>query len=133
MSARVRAIASGHPDREHGVLTVSASDVVTPTGKLQFAYRVGEGALSSFGPARVVDLEAVEAAGGLEVQVRDEAGNVGQAFWRVPKIAERPEPGVSGAPAETGGAGCSAGGGALGIWALVAGAGCLWRRRRFRR
>ncbi len=90
-------------DREAGVLKVSARDVITPTGRLQFAYRVGEGALSSFGPERVVDLEAVEAAGGLELQVRDEAGNVGVAFWRVPKTAERPEPGVSAVLEESGG------------------------------
>jgi hypothetical protein len=65
--------------------------------------------------------------------VRDEAGNVGKAVWRVPTIAERPEPGVSGASLQPGEVGCSAGGGALGVWALVAGAGCLWRRRRTRR
>ena len=119
-------------DRKAGVLEVSARDVITSASKLDFAYRVGEGALSAFGPERVVDLEAIEAAGGLEVQVRDEAGNVGRAFWRVPTIAERPEVGANGEALQPGAVGCNAGGGALGLWALVAGAGCLWRRRRTR-
>ncbi len=66
-------------DRDQDLLTVFAADAVSPDEKLQFAYRVGEGAWSDFGPGRPIDLAAIEAAGGMEVRVRDEAGNVGSA------------------------------------------------------
>jgi hypothetical protein len=126
-------------DREAGVLEVRAQDFVSAPEHLLFAYRVGDGPVSSFGAPRVVDLEAVEAQGGLEVLVKDEAGNVGRGVWRVPVVALRPEvdsdPGAVSSVGKGGDAagGCSGAGGGLALWALGAVAGALWRRRRAQR
>ncbi len=108
-------------------LVVSARDVLS-ADRLGFAYQVGEGARTEFGPAREISLSAIEQQGGVTVFVRDEYGNVGQATYHPAQVALRPE----GAGAVTGvadpqAAGCSTAGGlellALGVLALV-------RRRR---
>ncbi len=126
-------------DRQNGVLNVTARDFVTPADKLLYAYRVGSEPAGEFGPARVVDLAAVEAQGGLEVLVRDETGLVGTAQWKVPTIALRPdEDGSNGAGSTTGegtaqdGGGCSGAGGGLALGGLVALVGMLRNRRRAR-
>jgi hypothetical protein len=65
-------------------LTLTAHDVLTPDTQLQYSYRTGEGAWSDYGPSRVIVLSAIEQEGGVSVHVRDQAGNVGEAVWRVP-------------------------------------------------
>jgi hypothetical protein len=123
-------------DRANNLVTVSARDAVSGPQALQYAYRVGQGALSAFGPPRLVALDAIEDAGGLEVQVMDEAGLIGRGVYRVPTVAERADEPLSDGEsvelAASPGAGCSAGGGALGLWALLGLAGHLWRGRRAR-
>jgi hypothetical protein len=113
-------------------LVVAAHDVVSPANELLFAYRVGEGEFSDFGPAREIALSAVEQQGGVTVRVKDGFGNVGEAVWRLPTVAVRNEP-----PADIGAAvpsvpqpgGCVAVDGAS-LVGLVALAGLLRRRRR---
>ncbi len=116
-------------DREHDLLLVQAHDVVTPDAQLQYAYAVGSGPLSDFGPARPIALSAIEAEGGVTVQVKDGSGNVGQAIWNVPVISEHPDTqlptGPGGAPARGG----SAAPGAFSL-ALALGALLSMRRRR---
>jgi hypothetical protein len=68
-------------DRAHDRLLVRAADAVTPARALTYAYRVGTGTTSAFGPSREIALSAVEAEGGVTVQVRDEQGHVGQATY----------------------------------------------------
>ncbi len=106
-------------------LRVAAHDAVTPDSALRFAFKVGDGALSSFGALRPVDLAAIEAAGSLEVQVQDESGNVGRAVYRAAVISGR-----GAAEESTEAAGCSAAGGAGQLLALGLLAGLLRRRRR---
>lgn len=77
--------------READRIEVQARDSVSPSSKLVYAYRVGQGEPSAFGPAREISLSAVEQQGGVTVLVKDEQGNVGQAVWRVPTVALRPE------------------------------------------
>jgi MYXO-CTERM domain-containing protein len=120
------------PDRQTDRLEVRAHDVVSADAKLVYAYRVGDGPVSDFGEAREIRLSAVEAQGGVTVLVRDEAGNVGEATWRVPTMALRHENGgdlVATSPAATQSGGCAAidGPALLGLFALV---GLLHRRRR---
>ncbi len=79
-------------DRSADRLVVTAHDVVTAPNALQFAYAVGQQAFGDFGPAREISLGAVEAQGGVTVRVRDELGNVGEATWRAPTVALRPDP-----------------------------------------
>jgi hypothetical protein len=114
-------------------LEVRAHDVVSEASRLEFAYRVGEGPVSAFGAAREVRLSAVEAQGGVTVLVRDELGNVGQAVWRAPTVAVRPER-PNAEPEDEGRAGaaptgCSAIDG-LALSCLGALAGLMCRRRR---
>ena len=104
---------------------VTARDVVSGD-KLQFAYRVGEGAASAFGAAREISLSAVEQQGGVTVLVRDEFGNVGQAVYRAAQVALRPDVAAE-VPTPTQGAGCSTTGG---LELLALGALALLRRRR---
>ncbi|MHB8876226.1 MAG: MYXO-CTERM sorting domain-containing protein [Myxococcaceae bacterium] len=121
-------------DREHGRLEVSARDFVSAPERLSYAYRVGSGAWSEYGPPRLVDLEAIEREGGVSVRVRDETGNVGEAAHRAPTVALRPEgegvaftgPACEGAQCASG---CSSAGGAPGAL-LLAALGALLRRRR---
>lgn len=111
-------------DLERDRLVVTARDVVTAAGALEYAYQVGRGAPSAFGAAREISLSAVEAQGGVTVFVKDQLGNVGQATWRPAEVALRPDlPEVAEGPVA---AGCSTGGGL----ALVAVAAWLRRRRR---
>jgi MYXO-CTERM domain-containing protein len=114
------------PNALTGLVDVEAADAVSPPEALEYAYRVGDGALSAFGPPRQVDLAAVEGAGSLEVQVRDEAGLVGSASWRAPAAAAVAGPGAGGGGAgeqQAGpgaGGGCSsAGAGPSALWALA--------------
>ncbi len=111
------------------LLEVVAHDVISPPDSLTYAYRVGHEPWSDFGPKRSIDLAAIEAAGGVEVRVRDEAGNVGEAIWRAPAIAERPES-VEGVAPETAAFGCSAAAGLLTPLALLSLARLLRRRSR---
>jgi hypothetical protein len=117
-------------DTEHHLLNVSGWDAVTPPDKIQFAYQLGDGAESEFGPARPVDLLAVEANGGrLVVFARDEAGNVGSRLFRMP-VASGPNALGSNALA---GAGETSGCGYAGGPALAAlGAATAFARRRRR-
>ncbi len=114
-------------DREHDLVLLAAHDVVTPDGQLQYAYAVGDGAMSEFGPARAISLSAVEPQGGVTVQVKDEAGNVATVSWKSPVTALRPD---ATAPAEsTPARGCSTAPGAFSLLLLLS---ALWpfRRRR---
>lgn len=116
-------------DRAADRLVVHAGDVVTPAEKLEYGYQVGQGTAGSFGAAREIPLAAVEAQGGVTVLVRDEAGNVGKATWRVPSVALRPlaETGPAASALPSPATGCSAAGGLelLGLAALAS----LRRRR----
>ncbi len=109
-------------------LLVTARDVLS-ADRLVFAYQVGQDARSEFGGARPISLSAIEQQGGVTVFVRDEYGNVGQASYRAPQVALRPE--VTGAVLPGGtdsqGAGCSA---TSGLELLALGALALIRRRR---
>jgi hypothetical protein len=93
-------------DRAHGRLLVHARDQVTADERLSFSFKVGDGAWSEPGPLRLVDLQAIEAAGGLGVRVRDEAGREREARWAVARVATREAAETSGTA--TGTAGCSA-------------------------
>lgn len=113
------------PDLEHDLLVVTARDVIS-ADRLEFAYRVGEGSSSGFGPARDVSLSAIEVQGGVTVFARDEFGNVGQSIYRAAQVAVRPEA-VEQVPELTQRSGCSATGG---LELLALGALALLRRRR---
>lgn len=121
------------PNALTGLVDVEAADAVSPKELLQYAYRVGGGALSAFGAPRLVDLAGVEAAGSLEVQVKDEAGLVGTATWTAPRTEQIAQPVKAGAGdprlGPTGGC-SSAGAGLAGLWALaMAGLPLAWRGR----
>jgi hypothetical protein len=123
------------PNLERDRLEVSARDVLSED-RLLFAYRVGEGDQSEFGPAREISLSAVEAQGGVTVFARDEFGNVGQATYRPPQVALRPEvtDELTGGDAQR--AGCSTTGGlellAIGALALLRRSASVPGRRRRR-
>ncbi|MBK7860163.1 MAG: hypothetical protein IPJ65_16420 [Archangiaceae bacterium] len=114
-------------DRAHDRLTLHARDVISADDRLEYSYRVGSGEFGSYGAARDIVLSAIEQQGGVSVRVRDEVGNVGEAQWRVPQVADHPStdpaqgqpPGAS--PLEPEG-GCAAGAGLplLGALLLVA-------------
>ncbi|MEW6430695.1 MAG: hypothetical protein AB1730_04230 [Myxococcota bacterium] len=118
--------------RDRDLLEVTARDVVSAQGTLEYAYRVGDGPVSDFGAAREIRLSAVEQQGGVTVLVRDELGNVGEATWRVPTVALRPDHELQPASAlpessaQPGGCSAVGGGALLGLAALV---GLLRRRR----
>jgi hypothetical protein len=117
-------------DRPNNTIRVAAHDVVTAEAMLRYSYAVGSDAASEFGPARPIDLAAVDAAGGLTVRVRDEAGNIGEATYRAAVVAVRAGS-ASGTPsAPEQGGGCATAGGGLALWGLWGLAGGLWRRRR---
>ncbi len=113
------------PDLDRDRLTVTARDVIS-ADRLQFAYRVGEGATSEFGVAREISLSAVEQQGGVTVLARDEFGNVAQAIYRPAQVALRPDV-MEELPGQPSGAGCSTIGG---LELLALGALALLRRRR---
>ena len=113
-------------DLERDRLIVTARDVLSGD-KLEYAYRVGEGAASAFGAAREISLSAVEVQGGVTVFARDEFGNVGQASWRPAQVALRPDVAQALPDAAQANAGCSATGG---LEFLALGALALLRRRR---
>lgn len=77
-------------DAELGQLRVRAHDQVSADAALLYAYQVGDGPSSDFGPPQPLLLSALQEQGGL-VFVKDEAGQVAQAAWRVPTVATRPE------------------------------------------
>ncbi len=108
-------------DREHDLLILTARDVISPLEKLEYAYQVGEGAFSAYGPARDIGLSAIESQGGVTVRVRDQVGNVGEAKWRGLSSAIRPEAEVGSAiPGSTGAqaAGCATAFGDVSLWSL---------------
>jgi|APLak6261679142_1056127.scaffolds.fasta_scaffold00029_73 hypothetical protein len=107
-------------------LLVTARDVLS-ADRLTFAYQVGEGARSDFGAARPISLSAIEAQGGVTVFARDEYGNVGEATYRPPQIALRPDVAQPLPDASLEGRGCSSTGG---LELLALGALALLRRRR---
>jgi len=115
-------------DRASDLISLSAHDVITPADKLEYAFALGEGAFTDFGVLRDIGLTAVEAQGGVTVRVRDQQGNVGEAKWRAPVTALRPEEASSAVPGGTQAEGCSAGLGGLSMGALALLA--LARRRR---
>ena len=107
-------------DRPANRILVAARDVVTPADKLEYAYGVGDGPVSAFGAAREIDLAAVEAQGGVVVQVRDEAGHVGTASWRSATTALRPTTTVTpDSQSSRFGCGVTGGSGLLGLLALA--------------
>ncbi len=108
-------------------LLVTARDVVS-VNHLEYAYQLGEEAVSSFGPAREISLSAVEAQGGVTVFARDEFGNVGQAKYRPPQVALRPELAAQASNQEQT-TGCSS---TAAVELLALGALSLLRRRRQR-
>ncbi len=116
-------------DRAADRVLVATEDGVTPRAELLFAYRVGLGEWGSFGAERAIALSAIEASGGVAVRVKDLAGNVGEASYRVAKPAAAPVDDVAGAEAQDPGpaAGCTAVPVAFGLPLLLAGAA---RRRR---
>ncbi len=110
-------------------LVLEVSDAVSSADRMTYAYKLGQDRISDFGPARELTLTEVERAGGIEVQVKDQAGNVGSASWHPATQQLAPEPG-DGITAPRGGAGCSASGGGLGgLLALLAVPAALRRRR----
>ena len=72
-------------------------------------------------------LAAVEEAGGVEVFVRDEAGNIGSAHYRAASVAPRAEVGQH---PENAAQGCGAAPGALSLLGLLGLVGTLRRRQR---
>jgi hypothetical protein len=108
-------------DRLHDRLVIEAHDLVSQNAALEFAYRVGEGAYSEFGPAREILLSAVEVQGGVGVRVRDASGNVAMAQWRAPTTASRRVGHVDDPAGAAPSAGCSSvpGGAAVGLLVLV--------------
>lgn len=117
------------PHRDRGILEVRATDAVTPDDRIQFAYRLGDGPVTDFGPRRPVSLAASEASGGrVEVFARDEAGLVRSAIWRmsVGRGPDRPVEESSAIEAR----GCAAAGGAAlpGAAVLLAAMGRRTRR-----
>jgi hypothetical protein len=78
-------------DREHDLLVLTAKDVISADDKLEYAYAVGTGDFSAFGPARDIGLSAIEAKGGVSVRVRDEAGNVSELSWKGLSTALHPD------------------------------------------
>ncbi len=94
-------------DRENDRLNITAHDVVSADSALQYAYRVGNGSFSSFGPAREISLSSIENGGGLTVQVRDEAGLVTEVQHKVAVEFDRPSTGQGDAAPQTSGVGCS--------------------------
>jgi hypothetical protein len=115
-------------DREADRITVAANDVITPAAALQYSYAVGSDAFSDFGAPREIMLSAVEQLGGVTVRVRDEMGNVGEAKWKVPVVALRPE-GSAADPVTGPAAGCASAAG-LPIAGLALALASLLRRRR---
>ncbi len=99
-----------------GGFRVMAHDGVTPEGELELAVGVGGQAPGEFGPLR--ELTAAEAEQGLEVLVRDRAGNVARvhhgAVTHLRAELDSPTPPAQGC-SETGGLGVLA----LGLLALV--------------
>ncbi|MFL5321568.1 MAG: hypothetical protein ACJ790_18035 [Myxococcaceae bacterium] len=116
-------------DRAVGRIDVKARDVITSADRLEYAYKVGDGALSNWGAPRIIDLAAVEAQGGVEVYVRDESGNVGMAVHRAAGTALRPEAAQVGPTENEKAAGCEATGGLFTILSVL-GAGLLRRRKK---
>jgi hypothetical protein len=118
------------PDRAARRLLVDAVDGVSEAQMLQFAYQVGTESWSSFGPARVIDLVAVDAAGGASVRVRDEAGNVQEASYRPTMTAVLPDHEEEANEGRGAASGCAATGNALPLFSGILSLGLLWRRRR---
>jgi hypothetical protein len=114
-------------DRVVGRLDVLANDTVSPEAALQWAYKVGAGTFSAFGEKRIIDLAAVEAAGGVAVHVRDEAGHVAVATWKPPVVALRPDGAGTGEAGAA--AGCSAAGATPSLLALALVLGALRRKK----
>ena len=116
-------------DRAAGRLDAVAHDTVSPDAALQWAYKVGQGPLTAWGEARVIDLASVEAAGGVEVQVKDEVGHVASARWRPPAVALRAESSSPGGGAGAAASCASAGGAPLGFLAALALAGLRRKKK----
>jgi hypothetical protein len=116
-------------DRANDRIQVTARDVITSPEALTYAYAVGTGAFTDFGPAREISLSSIEQQGGVSVQVKDEMGNIGTASWKVPVVALRPENSAVD-PAVGPAAGCSAAAGLPLAGLAFALAGLLRRRRR---
>jgi hypothetical protein len=116
-------------DKAQGTLSAVARDLVTPDAKLRWSMQLGQGPRAEFQPLAVLDLAAVEQAGGATIFVEDEAGHVAQESYRVPVTSDHPDT-PDGSLTRTG-LGCTAAGGVewLGVVAVLA----AWRRRRSRR
>ncbi len=117
-----------HLDRPHDRLVLDARDVISAPEKLEYSYRVGDGAWSSWGAAREIQLSAIEVQGGVTARVRDEQLNVGELAWRVPTVVQRPPAGEVeplASPAEPR-AGCDA---TAGLPLLLAVAALIRRRK----
>lgn len=115
-----------------GAFAVNALDNVSGPQVLQYRYAVGDGNFSAWGPARPIDAQAIEDAGKLTVEVKDEAGNVGTTTWRgaaaVATSGITPPKGSELKGGPTGG--CSTGGGSALAGLLALGLVLAARRRR---
>jgi hypothetical protein len=110
-------------------LEVKARDVISGTA-LRYAYKLGDGAWSDFGPARPIEREALRQAGGVSVRVEDESGNVAERSWKGLTTLSRIAP-AAGAAGQA--QGCTAPGLPGGLVSLLAMAGWCGLRRRAKR
>jgi hypothetical protein len=118
-------------DREHDLLTLSARDVISPVEKLEYAFQLGSGEFSEYGPARDIGLSAIESKGGVTVRVRDQVGNVGEAKWRALSSSIRPEEEITSAvPGGSQASGCSTALADVSLWSMGLLAIAALRRRR---
>jgi hypothetical protein len=121
-------------DSPNDTIRVIAHDPITPAAELQYGYQVGpQGDWSSYGASRSIDLSAVDAAGGVLVRVRNNAGLVGEASYRS-AMAVAPGSSAKAAGARLGQAqgGCSTADGGGTLLSLLGAMGVVWRRRRGR-
>ena len=108
-------------------LEVKARDVISGTA-LRYAYKLGDGAWSGYGPAHPIEREALRQAGGVSVRVQDESGNVAERSWKGLTTLSRVAPAATAAGQAQG---CTAPGLPGGLVSLLAMAGwCGLRRRR---
>lgn len=110
-------------------IEVRAHDVISGPQGLRYAYKLGEGAWSDFGPARALDEAAIRQAGGVSVRVQDEVGNVAERSWKGLTTLSRAAPAMATQTAQ----GCTAPGLPGGLASLLAFGAWVGLRRRSRR
>jgi hypothetical protein len=108
---------------------VRAHDVISGPDGLRYAYKVGDGAWSDFGPPRALDQAAIRQAGGVSVRVQDEVGNVAERSWKGLTTLSRAAPAMATQTAQ----GCTAPGLPGGLASLLVFGVWVGYRRRSRR